>query len=238
MFAVPTVVNASAEFLEEYYRTDTPPSSRKKRNSSIRVSLGLACGALVGGGAFIAATAVLVTKRNRRRVPNMLKKPFCPSLRNNSSARNNRRAPRLALALANCPPIHMLRFVNVCHLVATGAWRYLQFTSLFIIYTFTNIWYSFFLFQNFKLIHIDSKVSACSYPFPSSTYWYRVLIRNEQTCAGGVGKALIQFSCSDCMFAGRRWWTRITANPTTSGARHSAASTSMKHTNKTNITVN
>lgn len=112
-FAVPTVVNASAEFLEDYYRTDTPPSSRKKRNSSIRVSLGLACGALVGGGAFIAATAVLVTKRNRRRVPNMLKKPFCPTLRNNSSARNNRRAPRLALALANCPPIHMLRFVNV-----------------------------------------------------------------------------------------------------------------------------
>ncbi|XP_049885499.1 epithelial discoidin domain-containing receptor 1-like [Pectinophora gossypiella] len=107
--SVYTVVNASAEFLEEYYRTDTPPSSRKKRNSSLRVSVGLACGALVGGGAFIAATAVLLTKRTRRRIPNMLKKPFCPSLRHNNNARNNRRAPRLALALANCPPIHMLR---------------------------------------------------------------------------------------------------------------------------------
>lgn len=125
-------MNASAEFLEDYYRTDAPPSSRKKRNSSIRVSLGLACGALVGGGVCIAATVVFVIKRNRRRVPNMLKKPFCPTLRNNSSARNNRRAPRLALALANCPPIHMLRFVNVSLvLVATGASRYLQFTSFF-----------------------------------------------------------------------------------------------------------
>ncbi|KAL0902582.1 hypothetical protein ABMA27_000418 [Loxostege sticticalis] len=100
--SVPTTVNASAEFLEEYYRTDIPPSSRKKRNSSLRVSVGLACGAVVGGGAFIAATAVILTKRTRRRIPNMLKKPFCPSLRNsNSNSRNNRRAPRLALALAN-----------------------------------------------------------------------------------------------------------------------------------------
>ncbi|XP_037300018.1 discoidin domain-containing receptor 2 [Manduca sexta] len=108
--SAPTVVNASVEFLEEYYRTDMPPSSRKKRNSSLRVSVGLACGALVGGGAFIAATAVLLTKRTRRRIPNVLKKPFCPSLRHgNSNSRNNRRAPRLALALANCPPIHMLR---------------------------------------------------------------------------------------------------------------------------------
>lgn len=149
MFSVPTIVNASAEFLEDYYRTDTPPSSRKKRNSSIRVSLGLACGALVGGGAFIAATVVLVIKRNRRRVPNMLKKPFCPTLRNNSSARNNRRAPRLALALANCPPIHMLRFVNVSLvLVATGASRYLQFTSFFDHYTFTNF-FLVFPFTNF-----------------------------------------------------------------------------------------
>ncbi|XP_063837833.1 discoidin domain-containing receptor 2-like [Ostrinia nubilalis] len=108
--SVPTTVNASAEFLEEYYRTDIPPSSRKKRNSSLRVSVGLACGAVVGGGAFIAATAVLLTKKTRRRIPNMLKKPFCPALRsNNANSRNNRRAPRLALALANCPPIHMLR---------------------------------------------------------------------------------------------------------------------------------
>ncbi|XP_060809690.1 epithelial discoidin domain-containing receptor 1-like [Amyelois transitella] len=106
--SVPTVVNASSEFLEEYYRTDTPPSSRKKRNSSLRVSVGLACGALVGGGAFIAAAAVLIAKRTRRRIPNVLKKPFCPALRH-GHARNNRRAPRLALALANCPPIHMLR---------------------------------------------------------------------------------------------------------------------------------
>ncbi|XP_063394288.1 epithelial discoidin domain-containing receptor 1-like [Cydia fagiglandana] len=108
--SVPTVINASAEFLDEYYRTDLPPSSRKKRNSSLRVSVGLACGALVGAGAFIAATVVLLAKRTRRRIPNMLKKPFCPSLRNaTSNSRNNRRAPRLALALANCPPIHMLR---------------------------------------------------------------------------------------------------------------------------------
>ncbi|CAG4929735.1 unnamed protein product [Parnassius apollo] len=108
--SVPTVVNASVEFLDEYYRTDIPPSSRKKRNSSLRVSVGLACGALVGGGAFIATIAVILTKRVRRRIPNVLKKPFCPSLRNgNSNARNNRRTPRLALALANCPPIHMLR---------------------------------------------------------------------------------------------------------------------------------
>ncbi|KAJ2954435.1 hypothetical protein O0L34_g2705 [Tuta absoluta] len=107
--SVHTYVNASPEFLEEYYRSDTPPSSRKKRNSSLRVSVGLACGAIVGGGAFIAAAAVLLTKRTRRRIPNMLKKPFCPSLRQNSASRNNRRAPRLALALANCPPIHMLR---------------------------------------------------------------------------------------------------------------------------------
>ncbi|XP_075990906.1 discoidin domain-containing receptor 2-like [Anticarsia gemmatalis] len=108
--SVTTTVNASLEFLEEYYRTDTPPSSRKKRNSSLRVSVGLACGGLVGGGAFIAAAVVLLTKKTRRRIPNMLKKPFCPSLRHgNSSSRNNRRAPRLALALANCPPIHMLR---------------------------------------------------------------------------------------------------------------------------------
>ncbi|XP_047041032.1 discoidin domain-containing receptor 2-like [Helicoverpa zea] len=108
--SIPTWVNTSAEFLEEYYKTDTPPSSRKKRNSSLRVSVGLACGALVGGGAFIAATVVLLTKKTRRRIPNMLKKPFCPSLRHgSSSSRNNRRAPRLALALANCPPIHMLR---------------------------------------------------------------------------------------------------------------------------------
>ncbi|XP_038216846.1 discoidin domain-containing receptor 2-like isoform X2 [Zerene cesonia] len=105
--SISTVVNQSTEFLDEYYRTDTPPTSRKKRNSSLKVSVGLACGAIVGGGAFIAATAILVTKRARRRIPNMLKKPFCPSLRSN--ARNNRRAPRLALALANCPPIHMLR---------------------------------------------------------------------------------------------------------------------------------
>lgn len=110
MSTVPTTVNASVEFLEEYYRTDIPPSSRKKRNSSLRVSVGLACGAVVGGGAFIAATAVILTKRTRRRIPNMLKKPFCPSLRQgNANSRNNRRAPRLALALANCPPIHMLR---------------------------------------------------------------------------------------------------------------------------------
>ncbi|XP_053624086.1 discoidin domain-containing receptor 2-like [Plodia interpunctella] len=106
----PTVINSSIEFLEEYYRTDMPPSSRKKRNSSLRVSVGLACGALMGGGAFIAATAVLMTKKVRRRIPQLLKKPFCPSLRTgNSNTRNNRRAPRLALALANCPPIHMIR---------------------------------------------------------------------------------------------------------------------------------
>ncbi|CAG9558562.1 unnamed protein product [Danaus chrysippus] len=106
--SVPTVINSSAEFLEEYYRSDSPPYSRKKRNSSLRVSVGLACGAVVGVGACIAAIAVLITKRTRRRIPNVLKKPFCPSLRN-ANARNNRRAPRLALALANCPPIHMLR---------------------------------------------------------------------------------------------------------------------------------
>ncbi|CAH2207652.1 jg12986, partial [Pararge aegeria aegeria] len=103
----PTFLNTSVEYQEEYYQSGHP-NSRKKRNSSLRVSVGLACGALVSGGAFIAAIAVLVSKRTRRRIPNMLKKPFCPSLRN-SNARNNRSAPRLALALANCPPIHMMR---------------------------------------------------------------------------------------------------------------------------------
>ncbi|XP_014369691.2 epithelial discoidin domain-containing receptor 1 [Papilio machaon] len=107
--SAPTVVNSSIEFLDEYYRTDVPPTSRKKRNSTSRTSVGLACGALIGGGIFIAGTTVLLTKRIRRRIPNMLKKPFCPSLRSGNSARNNRRAPRLALGLANCPPIHMLR---------------------------------------------------------------------------------------------------------------------------------
>ncbi|XP_039763688.1 epithelial discoidin domain-containing receptor 1-like [Pararge aegeria] len=105
--SVPTFLNTSVEYQEEYYQSGHP-NSRKKRNSSLRVSVGLACGALVSGGAFIAAIAVLVSKRTRRRIPNMLKKPFCPSLRN-SNARNNRSAPRLALALANCPPIHMMR---------------------------------------------------------------------------------------------------------------------------------
>ncbi|CAK1588230.1 unnamed protein product [Parnassius mnemosyne] len=106
----PTVVNASVEFLDEYYRTDIPPSSRKKRDSSLRISVGFACGALVTCGIVIATTTVVLTKRIRRRIPNILKKPFCPSLRNgNSNARNNRRSPRLALALANCPPLHMLR---------------------------------------------------------------------------------------------------------------------------------
>ncbi|XP_048488344.1 epithelial discoidin domain-containing receptor 1 isoform X2 [Plutella xylostella] len=107
---LPTTVNRSAEFLEEYYRTENSPSSKKKRNTvtSFKVSVGLACGALVGGGAFIAATAVFLARRARRRIPNLLKKPFCPSLRQ-GHARNNRRAPRLALALATCPPIHMLR---------------------------------------------------------------------------------------------------------------------------------
>ncbi|GBP02098.1 hypothetical protein EVAR_101367_1 [Eumeta japonica] len=77
----PTVVNSSQEYLDEYYRTDTPPTHRKKKNSSMKVSVGLACGAVVGGGAFIAAIAVLITRKARRRIPAMLKKPFCPSLR-------------------------------------------------------------------------------------------------------------------------------------------------------------
>ncbi|XP_072931480.1 discoidin domain-containing receptor 2-like [Epargyreus clarus] len=104
---VPTVINASKEFLDEYYKSDVPPSSRKKRNSSMKVSVGLACGALIIVGALLATIAILVTKRTRRRIPQLLKKPFCPAIRTNN--RNNRRAPRLALALANCPPIHMLR---------------------------------------------------------------------------------------------------------------------------------
>ncbi|KAL4705683.1 hypothetical protein ACJJTC_018756 [Scirpophaga incertulas] len=108
--SAPTIVNTSAEFLDEYYKSDSMPSSRKKRNSNVRVSVGLACGALVGGGAFIATTAVLLMKKTRRRLPNLLKNSFCPPLRNgNANSRNNRRAPRLALALANCPQIHMIR---------------------------------------------------------------------------------------------------------------------------------
>ncbi|VVC86261.1 unnamed protein product [Leptidea sinapis] len=98
--SVSTVVNQSTEFLDEYYNTIRP---KKKSHFSIEVIIGLACGAVVVGGAVIAATAILATKRARRRIPQLLEKPFFPSLRSNS--RNNRRAPRLALSLGNGPPM-------------------------------------------------------------------------------------------------------------------------------------
>ncbi|XP_050360580.1 discoidin domain-containing receptor 2-like [Nymphalis io] len=106
--SVPTIVNSSAEFLEEYYRSDDSPSSRKKRDSSFSLPIGWTCGAVIGGLLLIAIIVVLVVKRTREMIINFFQRPFCPMLRN-TNARNNRRAPRLALALANCPPIHMLR---------------------------------------------------------------------------------------------------------------------------------
>lgn len=103
-----TKVNTSIEFLEEYYKTDSPSSHRRRRYSFLRISVGLGIGGVLSGLACLITGIFLLTKRSRRRVPVIIKKPYTSSLRN-QQARNNRRHPRLALALATCPSIHMIK---------------------------------------------------------------------------------------------------------------------------------